>query len=35
MTGSTPPVTLEDGLAAVETATRIVKSISPQAMRAL
>src|SRR5665213_704644 len=34
-TGSPPPVTLEDGLAAVETATRIVQAISPQAMRAL
>ncbi|HZL35509.1 MAG TPA: Gfo/Idh/MocA family oxidoreductase [Tepidisphaeraceae bacterium] len=34
-TGSKPPVTLEDGLAAVETATRIVQAISPQAMRAL
>jgi predicted dehydrogenase len=33
--GSEPPVTLEDGLAAVETATRIVQSISPQVMRSL
>lgn len=30
-----PPVTLADGVAAVETATRIVQSISPQAMKAL
>ena len=34
-TGSTPPVTLEHGIAAVETATRIVQSISPLAMKAL
>jgi len=30
-----PEVTVEDGLAAVETATRIVESIAPNAMRAL
>ena len=33
-TGNKPPVTLEDGLAAVETATRIVQAI-PHIMRAL
>jgi predicted dehydrogenase len=31
-TGATPTVSLEDGLAAVETATRIVQSIKPQAL---
>jgi predicted dehydrogenase len=34
-TGAPPAVTMEDGLAAVETATRIVQSISPLAMKAL
>ena len=34
-TGTPPPVTLEDGLAAVETATRIVESIAPHTMKAL
>ena len=34
-TAAPPPVTLEDGIAAVETATRIVQSISPLAMKAL
>ena len=33
--GTPPAVTVEDGLAAVETATRIVQSISPMAMKAL
>lgn len=35
LTGGAPPVTLQDGLAAVETATRIVQAISPTAMKAL
>ena len=33
--GKTPTVSLEDGLAAVETAQRIVASISPQALKAI
>ncbi len=33
--GRPPEVTVEDGLAAVQTATRIVESIAPSEMKAL